>query len=152
MKIFKILIIFIFAFIFFIKNVYAECFCPCFAPFACVDTCGNLCGLPSIPFEPCFFPGTQVATPGGEKKIESLKLGESVVAYDVLQKKETTSVVKEILKVTASAYYKLKLKDSSEIQVTGDHPLYSIQKSENLTFWEYLKTESLSKKAISLLF
>ena len=97
----------------------------------------------------CFTPNTQVDTLNGDKAISSLGIDEKVVSSEPEVDKETTSVVEKVHEVTRSAYYKIKLQDEKEIEVTGEHPLYAIQKKETpFTFWEYLKTKSLTKKTI----
>ena len=97
----------------------------------------------------CFLPNTKISTPGGEKNIQDLKKGDEVKSFDVEKNKETKSIVEKIYETTRSAYYKIKLKDGTELKVTGEHPLYAIQKKDQpLTFWQYLKTESLIKKVV----
>ena len=76
---------------------------------------------------------------------------------------EDLSKVEDIHEVSQSAYYRIKLKDGRELKVTAEHPLWAIQKDSTsqesfqatsevsgFSFWEYLKTESLTKKFFNL--
>jgi len=100
----------------------------------------------------CFAPETKISTPGGQKAISELKVGDEVVSQNPESGGENRSLVEKIHEVTRSAYYKIKMKNGKEIKVTGEHPLWAIKKQEKpLSFWEYLKTESLTKKAITWL-
>ena len=100
----------------------------------------------------CFTSETNVRTSQGTSQIKDLKVGDEVASQDPQSDKNTTSLVEKIYEVTRSAYYKLTLKDGKEVKVTGEHPLYAIQQSvKPLTFWEYLKSESLTRKAIDFI-
>jgi len=69
---------------------------------------------------------------------------------DPVPASRSTSLVEKIYEVTRSAYYKIKFKNGKELNVTGEHPLWAIKKpSGPLNFWEYLRSESLIKKAIN---
>ena len=100
----------------------------------------------------CFTEETEVKTFEGGREIKDLKAGEQVQSLDPETDEKSTSLIEEVHEVTRSAYYKLKLQDGKEIEVTGEHPLYAIQKEKiPLTFWEYLKTESLVKRGLDSL-
>jgi len=69
---------------------------------------------------------------------------------DPVPASRSTSLVEKIYEVTRSAYYKIKFKNGKELNVTGEHPLWAIKKEvKPLNFWEYLRSESLIKKAIN---
>ncbi|MHA1867176.1 MAG: Hint domain-containing protein [Candidatus Heimdallarchaeaceae archaeon] len=100
----------------------------------------------------CFLPDTKISISGGEKNIQDLKVGEKIKSYDIEKNKEADSVVEKIYETTRSGYYKIKLKDGTVLKVTGEHPLWAIQKkAKPLSFWQYLKTESLLKKGFDFL-
>jgi hypothetical protein len=101
----------------------------------------------------CFTPSTQISTPSGQKEIEDIKVKDKTKSFDPETGVATSSVVDRIYEVTRSAYYKLKLKSGKEVEVTAEHPLYAIQQdAKTLSFWEYLKTQSLTKKLIDKIF
>jgi len=113
--------------------------------------CG--CCWPSCGGGNCFIPETEVETSEGRKKIKNLKVGQEVISFDPETGSEASSLVEKIYEVTRSAYYKVRLKDGTELKVTGEHPLYAIQKkAEPLSFWQYLKTESLLKKGFDFFY
>jgi len=101
----------------------------------------------------CFAGDTPVSTPDGESAISDLKEGDMVSSYDPQTGSESTSLIQKTFEYSRGAYYKIRTKDGEELKVTAEHPLYAIQKEETpLSFWEYLKKESLTKKAIDYLF
>ena len=116
----------------------------------CFGTIQYCTGEPPCGGGGCFSSETQVSTPGGQVAISELKVGDEVVSQNPESGEESQSLVEKIYEVTRSAYYKIKLKNGTEVKVTGEHPLYAMRAEKKpLTFWEYLKTESLTKKAIS---
>ena len=78
---------------------------------------GSPCGL-------CFPAGTLVATPAGEKPIEQLHTGDTVLAEDPKTGKvEAERVVATIVHLV-SELASVGLSDGSAVTVTADHPFY----------------------------
>lgn len=101
----------------------------------------------------CFTEEVKVKTPEGEEEIKNLWAGEEVQSVNPKTDQESTSLIEEVHEITRSAYYKIKLQDEKEVEVTGEHPLYAIQKEKApLTFWEYLKNKSLISRLLNLSF
>lgn len=99
----------------------------------------------------CFTPETQIKTSEGEGKIVDLEVGEELETYDFESNQKTDSLVEKIHEVSQSAYFKIKTEAGQELDVTAEHPLFAIQQEPKpLSFWEYLKTESLLKKIVDL--
>ncbi|MFC1727584.1 Hint domain-containing protein [Patescibacteria group bacterium] len=117
--------------------------------------CSNCSGDCSTSCSGCFAGETSVDTPVGQKEIKDLQVEDEVSSFDPVTGQEVTSLVDKIYEVTRSAQYRVKLKNGQKLRVTGEHPLYATQKDQGdvsrveLDFWEYLKTESLIKKAIN---
>lgn len=121
--------------------VYDDCSSP-----AC---CGDEACYPSNPCG-CFTPDTPVKTPEGEEAIIDLTEGDEVAVFDPETGSPSTGIIQKTLQFTRNAYYTIRTKEGKELKVTGTHPLFAVQKSETpLSFIEYLKTESLTKKLIS---
>lgn len=115
------------------------------------STCFNCTGACSC--GGCFTGDTPVSVPGGEEAISSVKVGDQVQSFNPDTNEETTSVVEKIYELTREAYYKIKLKDGTEVKVTAEHPLYAIKgETEAPSFWEYLKTESLTRRLVDRIF
>lgn len=86
----------------------------------------------------CFLSGTKVATPGGEKAIEKMKVGDKIMSFDpVTQKQSVNTVAKNYVRDSGS-YYIIKTASGKEVKVTGEHPFY-VGKNIPLTFWEKMK-------------
>ena len=103
----------------------------------------HLCG------DGCFSGETKIGTSGGTDEIKSLTVGDKITSQNAETGENTTSLVEKIYEVTRSAYYKLTLKNGKEVKVTGEHPLYAIaQGQQPLSFIDYLKTQSLTKRAL----
>ena len=98
----------------------------------------------------CFAPETMVATPRGQKAIQDLEPGDSVVSFDPEgNEASVVNEVKEVHEVYRGNYFKLKTALGEEVEVTGEHPLFSVQNRPKTLvsgFWHYLKTESLVNK------
>ena len=78
---------------------------------------GSPCGL-------CFPAGTMVATPGGEKPIEQLHVGDTVLAEDPKTGKVEAERVAATIVHPVSELAKVELCDGSAVTVTADHPFY----------------------------
>lgn len=136
----------------------------CFYEQACID-----CSLPGYPpggqmckhfvcdnygsyCNQCFTKETAIYTPKGKKEIQDLAEGDEVISQNPQTLESKASKVEAIYETDRDAYYVIKTEDGKEIKVTAEHPLYAIRQEEKpLTFWEYLKTESLVKKTIDWL-
>ncbi len=117
----------------------SRCYCP-----GEYDVCDGCCDSGG-----CFTGETDVMTSQGVQEIKNLQAGDEVVSLDTQTGENKTSLVEKVYEVSRDAYYKIKTKAGNEIKVTAEHPLYVIQKSvAPFSFWEHLKTESLTKKAI----
>jgi len=66
----------------------------------------------------CFVKGTKVLTPGGYKKIETLKVGDEVMNAIGVGKVTGTS------KRTTDEIYKVTLSNGEVLKVTGNHPFF----------------------------
>ncbi len=70
----------------------------------------------------CFLPGTMVATPAGEVPIQALAPGQYVLSFTRDGAVEAAQV-SEIYSVHRDYYYHIRT-DSSEVNVTAEHPFY----------------------------
>jgi hypothetical protein len=75
----------------------------------------------------CFAAGTRIATPSGERPIESLKNGEMVWGFDPSTQRTFPT---RILETARQMHHNLWLLDfgATSIEATDDHPFYSFQK------------------------
>jgi len=78
---------------------------------------GSPCGL-------CFPAGTLVATPAGEKPIEQLRAGDTVLAEDPTTGKVEAKQVSALIVHPMSELARVSLSDGSTVAVTADHPFY----------------------------
>lgn len=96
----------------------------------------------------CFLPGTQVImSDGASKNIEDVKEGEIVLSFDENKNKFVKSIVNELIIHTKAntpewqnGYYILKTANGNELNVTGNHPVYSIQNGK----YGYYRVDSLN--------
>ena len=72
----------------------------------------------------CFPAGTTVATPHGEQDIQTLKVGDQVLAEDPATGKVGVERVQAVIHDPASALIEVELSDGSSIKVTADHPFW----------------------------
>jgi len=72
----------------------------------------------------CFPVGTLVATPAGEKPIEQLHAGDTVLAEDPKTGKVEAERVEATIVHPASELARVALSDGSGVTVTADHPFY----------------------------
>jgi len=102
--------------------------------------------------ESCFTPETVVETTDGSIIISELKEGDQLISLDIKTDGKVSNAVEKVYDASQNAYYKIELEDGQEVKVTGEHPLYAKPgEIKPLNFWEYLKTESLVKKALDKL-
>ncbi len=73
---------------------------------------------------PCFPAGTAIATPEGVRAIETIRPGETVLAYDAEQKRERPVQVRVVKQRLANTILVLRAGDR-ELRVTANHPIYS---------------------------
>ena len=69
----------------------------------------------------CFVPGTIVSSPGGDKKIEDIKVGDEVSSF--ANDKILNSSVSQIYKAQRDFYFDLAAGEY-EVKVTAEHPFY----------------------------
>ena len=90
--------------------------------YACNRVSENYCcQLGTGPGPTCFVPGTIVSSPGGDKKIEDIKVGDEVSSF--ANDKIVNSSVSQIYKAQRDFYFDLKA-GSYEVKVTAEHPFY----------------------------
>ena len=68
----------------------------------------------------CFMAGTEISMPAGTVGIETLKVGDRVLSYDVAAGKLVESTVATIHKRISDHHYLI----NNKIRVTGEHPFY----------------------------
>jgi len=71
----------------------------------------------------CFAKGTLVSTPGGQKAIEQLQIGDKVLSLNEKTKTVETSIIKEVASQNHHNLYDLNFSGQT-IVVTDDHPFY----------------------------
>ena len=95
----------------------------------------------------CFTPDTLIGTSGGQAAIINLEEGESVASFNPETDSESSSLIEKTFEFTRNAYYRICTKGGHEVNVTGTHPFFAVKKEAiPLSFWEYLKKESLTRK------
>ena len=72
----------------------------------------------------CFGAGTRIATPDGEVAIETLQVGQQVLAYDERSGAVVMSTVTAVFRHEASRLGHLTLADGHALRVTAEHPIY----------------------------
>ena len=74
--------------------------------------------------ENCFTAGTKISTPDGQRNIERLRIGDSVISLDLIHGHQVTSIVTGIYITAVDDVGSVRLSDGRTIQVTSDHPFY----------------------------
>ena len=69
----------------------------------------------------CFLAGTLIATPDGEKPIEELKAGDSVISFNEKTKTEEVSIIGSIDVLNRESYYTI----NGIVKATAEHPFYT---------------------------
>ena len=86
----------------------------------------------------CFLEGTQVSTLGGEKNIEEVGIGESVISINPENGVKSSTVVESLHKTNANGYYEIAvlLANGKEkvLKVTGEHPMFVRKRLPWLSF------------------
>lgn len=72
----------------------------------------------------CFVAGTRVLIPKGFRSIETVKVGDQVIAYDMEQKKPRVQIVTHLFVHRKRTILKVKFDDGKSIRVTPEHPFY----------------------------
>ena len=115
--------------------------------------CDTSCGASTPPS--CFVPGTLVGNSSGGKKIEDVKVGDTVMSFK--DDKIVESAVSKIYKVTRDFYFKL-VADDYEVKVTAEHPFYigndKFEEVQNLKVGDSVyvnENKSMMKKTITSL-
>ena len=73
----------------------------------------------------CFVVGTPISTPDGETAIETIEVGDTVVAYDHDEGSEVESLVTDVLVSDAKDTFKVQV-GGDTLEVTGEHPFWSV--------------------------
>lgn len=73
---------------------------------------------------PCFVAGTLVRTPSGVRPIESLRVGDSVISWDLVRRKALTSKVEATRITHGRRVMRLTLANGTVLGVTARHPFY----------------------------
>jgi hypothetical protein len=85
-------------------------------PWGSVDSLGNR-------IFNCFVAGTPIATPSGEKRIEDIQIGDTVVTFDHDTDSEVLAAVSNTIVSDAEELFRIDVGDVS-LQVTGEHPFW----------------------------
>src|SRR5688572_5898580 len=72
----------------------------------------------------CFAGGTAIATPGGERAIETLQPGESVLAFDLRRGQVVTSRVTSLHVHPGRTTGRLPVTGGRTLRVTSEHPIF----------------------------
>ena len=80
----------------------------------------------------CFTGNTKVETVDGEKEIKDIKEGDIVKSFDSVTGEVTESTVRNPYTVESDHIYTIKTADGSVINVTGEHPFYVGDESDQL--------------------
>ena len=80
---------------------------------------------------PCFAVGTPVATPEGEKRIEEIKEGDSVLAFDFDAGRVVEKQVLKLYRAETRCWIHIAVDTGDEIKATRFHPFWV----ENLNAW-----------------
>ena len=92
----------------------------------------------------CFPEGTLLTLGDGSKEsIETVKIGETVLGYDVNKNELVNETVLELESPIREGYYILNLNDGSELKITNEHPVYI--KNRNYEGWASIAPEETSK-------
>jgi len=73
----------------------------------------------------CFIAGTRIATPNGERPIESLKPGDEVISFNEKTGRREVSKIGEVDVLKRESYYSINEVTGDEVFATGDHPFYT---------------------------
>ncbi|GEM_PF-3700913 len=93
------------------------------------------------PTESCFPAGTKILlSDGSYKNIEDIKVGEDVLSYSEINKENEVSKVLEIESPIRDHMCKIIFSDSSELNLTSEHPIYS------KTGWKSINPEATKKE------
>ena len=79
---------------------------------------------------PCFAAGTPIATPSGEKAIESIAVGEAVYSWDAEAKEVVVGAVTRTKRRAGKRVGTLTFEDGRTVDVTGNHPFYVVRTGE----------------------
>ena len=71
----------------------------------------------------CVLPGTTIKTPGGNKDIEDLQLGDAVISYDTREGREVQSYIGEQSVHEANGFVKV-----NDLKLTPGHPIWVVGK------------------------
>jgi len=88
---------------------------------------------------PCFTAGTLIATPSGDRAIESLQIGDEVLAYDFTNQKVVRDVISYTSEKIGSELVLMTLDNGTTLEVTPDHPFYD-QESGLWIYADQVKT------------
>lgn len=92
----------------------------------------------------CFPAGTLIQTPSGDARVETLRIGEEVLALDAATGKEIRAhVVKTYVHHHDAQLERLTLANGAVLQVTPEHPLFSVTRHGWVTAGAIAKGEQL---------
>ena len=75
----------------------------------------------------CLLAGTKITmADGSDKVIEEVKVGDSVLCYDVDDQEANVSVVQSIHSPTRTHYFEVHFEDGRCLWITNDHPIYCL--------------------------
>ncbi|MCA9690674.1 MAG: Hint domain-containing protein [Myxococcales bacterium] len=77
---------------------------------------------------PCFAAGTRIATPAGDVPIEAVVPGQRVYAHELARGEPVVAVVERVLSHEARRVEALTLDSGEVLRVTGEHPIYDIDR------------------------
>jgi hypothetical protein len=79
----------------------------------------------------CFVAGTLVLDDKGVgRPIQTLRVGDRVLAYDLLAEETASDVIKKIIRRHHQKTLRLVLDDARSVEVTPEHPFYSVERAK----------------------
>ncbi|MCX6125132.1 MAG: Hint domain-containing protein [Proteobacteria bacterium] len=107
---------------------------------------GFLLGSCSSGGNNCFPAGTKVQTPTGEVNIETIKIGDEVMGFDLAANKLiAVHVTRTYVHHSDKKLMRITLPDLPAIEVTPEHPLFSATRNEWVTAGSLSVGESLQQ-------
>lgn len=95
------------------------------------------------PFDYCFAAGTPVATPDGDRAIETLVVGDAVWAFDSERNVRVQSVVTAVHHHAPASVGRLMTSDGRTLWVTDNHPIYAASRGAVVAAGELTSADAL---------